>query len=280
MTLGWGRGSGRGRTGNAQEDVLEGGLGHAVVLNANRRVQPLKAPEYSGHLVEAGVGGAGQMVDDFPKVFLLQHNARERAGQVLVQRRLRVRRDPELQRVARAELGLEVLQGPNATHAPQGHDGDPMGQRIDLLQMVRREDDGAVDGDVRDARPQRAPRHRVEAAGGLIQEHDVWGPNDGDADGQLPFVAPAQGHGGLVGVGREAQVRDDVPHCPHELVLGHAAHAPEEHEVLRHRQVVQQGVELGAVADVVLRLPPLRLDVVPAQQHAPSRRGELPREHA
>ena len=73
-----------------------------------------------------------------------------------------------------ADLGLELGGGALGDDLAAVDDPDPVGQRVGLLEVLRREEhgDALVVREPRDLLPQRGAALRVEAGRGLVEEQD------------------------------------------------------------------------------------------------------------
>eukprot|EP00754_Rhynchopus_humris_P018840 Rhum_TRINITY_DN14617_c0_g1::Rhum_TRINITY_DN14617_c0_g1_i1::g.105110::m.105110 len=264
-----------------QEQLLQRCFADGVVGDAQVAAVVLNQAEHGrqrhlllGHLVRQTllhrlkqVGSAPRLLDE-----LLQPS--------LSLQRVHLKR--QLVRVT--QLVLQLRQRAEALQAAVHHDGHAMvepAQTLDLLKVVRRQDDRQLQ--LRDRllqrTPQRAACQRVHAGAGLVEEDGGGSADQRSSDLQLAPVAATQGAGKLVPVCVEAQAGEEDVGAAGPVLVRDAAQAGEEVQVFLAREVVEQGVELRAEAQVLPRQPRLQHNVVSRKHRASRRRFVLGAQH-
>src|SRR5213594_4207218 len=186
----------------------------------------------------------------------------------------------ELDHRAGERLGLDLRRAPVGDEPALIDEAEGVAQ-LRLVHVVgRHEDRRALVGQPPDDRPERPPRDRVDARGGLVEEDQPRAVHEGAREREpLPIAAGE--------LARElARVPAEVAEAQHLLDACRAVGAGDhvdariEHEVLLDRQVVVQREALRHVADG--RLDTLRIAAQIDAQHAPLalRRLEDPTQHA
>src|SRR5881396_146552 len=177
-------------------------------------------------------------------------------------------------------LGLDLRRAPVGDEPALIDEAEGVAQ-LRLVHVVgRHEDRRALVGQPPDDRPERPPRDRVDARGGLVEEDQPRAVHEGAREREpLPIAAGE--------LARElARVPAEVAEAQHLLDACRAVGAGDhvdariEHEVLLDRQVVVQREALRHVADG--RLDTLGIAAQIDAQHAPLalRRLEDPTQHA
>ena len=118
-----------------------------------------------------------------------------------------------------AEFALELVGRALGDDPPAVHDGQPAGEPVGLLQVVRGEQDGQplVGGEPPDLVPHGRARLRVQAGGRLVEEQHLRPVDQAERDVQPPLHAA--GVGADQPAGRVGQVE------PAEQLVGPAASA-------------------------------------------------------
>src|SRR4051812_42781406 len=137
-----------------------------------------------------------------------------------------------------AELARRAL----GEDAPALDDRHAVGQRLGLVEVVRRQQDRLSQRAQRaDRLPRRAPRRRVEAGGRLVEEDQLRVPDERQPEVQAAQLAARElaGLGALLAL--QPHERDDLVGIARRRV-----HAGEVHERLAHAEVV---VDAGLLED-------------------------------
>ena len=100
-----------------------------------------------------------------------------------------------------AQLALELVGSPGCDDASVVDDGEPIGEVVGLVEVVRRQQDGHPLGARHpgDLRPHLGASLRVEAGRRLVEEEDHWAVDQADGDVELAVHAAAVGLGEPVG---------------------------------------------------------------------------------
>ena len=155
------------------------------------------------------------------------------------------------------ELVLQVGHRPEALELTVDHYGEPGAQGLALLHAVAGQDD-ALPGrlDLLYDLPEVPPGHRVHPGAGLVQEDHRGVAHQGHGHVQFAFVSSAVGAGLSVNVLLDAEEVGPPGHLPGDLVQVDPPDPGHQPQQLPARELRDDGVELGAVADLGEELPP------------------------
>jgi hypothetical protein len=158
-------------------------------------------------------------------------------------------RDGDLQALP-SDLGLELVRRPFGDHPSPVEHGDPVGQPVGLLHVLRGEQDrGAAGGQLLDDVPHPQPSPRVQSGGGLVQEQHLWGEDEAGRQVQAPAHPAGEGlhhPGGHVG---QVELGQQLLGPPPGHVLGEVVQAAEHLQVLPPGEVLVDGGVLAGQAD-------------------------------
>jgi hypothetical protein len=97
-------------------------------------------------------------------------------------------------------LGVSPSSVPDVAGGAAGHDaapvdhGDPVGQRLGLAEVVRRQHDaGLLPGQVPHHLPEAAPGLRIESGGRLVEEQQLWPADEAQGDVEAAALPARQG---------------------------------------------------------------------------------------
>ena len=97
-------------------------------------------------------------------------------------------REPD---VAARDQALELVRRPLGDEPPVVEDGDPMGEPVRLLEVLRRQEDrDAVGDELPDDLPHDPPAARIEARRRLVEEDDPRVADEGHRQVEPPRMPP------------------------------------------------------------------------------------------
>ena len=162
-----------------------------------------------------------------------------------------------------ADLGLELGGGALGDLPAAIDDGDPVGQRVGLVEVLGgQQDRGSLGDQVADRVPHLAAVPGVEAGRGLVEE-DQCGPGD-QAGREIEAAAHAAGElrdGSVGGLG-QVELREQVVAGAVGLLGGQSLQATEQPQVLAGRQVLVDRRVLTGDADQLPHRVALTANVV------------------
>ncbi len=230
--------------GQLEEDVVEGRAADGHVLDADRRhVEP---PDRLGDRTPPILEGHPEHAVFEPSIAVRKRPQRREGGLAL-----RGILQPNLEAVA-ADLSLQVVRRSLGDQPAAVDDGDPMGQMVGLVEVLRRQEDGRAVGDERlDHVPEREAAAQVEPGRRLVEEDD--GRAGHERAGEVEAPAHAAGvrlHEALARVAQiergEELVRPRTGGAPSEVI-----EAAEHLEVLEPGQVLVHGGVLAREPDAL-----------------------------
>src|SRR5262249_27646739 len=137
-----------------------------------------------------------------------------------------------------------------------------------LLQIVGgHQDRSAGVGEAVDHPPEGAPRERIDAGGGLVQEQHGGLVHDRRAERDTLLPSSGQASRDLVFSSLEARERQDPGNLLLALAVGNPVDAGEELEVLANRQVVVEGKLLRHVAEALSDVLGVKIAALAGQPH-------------
>mmetsp|Transcript_91104 Transcript_91104/g.235256 ORF Transcript_91104/g.235256 Transcript_91104/m.235256 type:complete len:531 (+) Transcript_91104:363-1955(+) len=185
------------------------------------------------------------------------------------------------ERVAAAVLGLQLRGAAQAAELPVDHDRQARAEHLALLHRMAREHNRVAPlAQVADDVPQEAARAHVHAGGGLVEQHDIRVADERQRGGQLALVAAGEVLAALVLVVLQAHAGDHGLDGLGHLRWRDAADARVEGDGLLHRQLVGQGVELRAVAQVLAGPVAVAVHAVAAHEDVAGSDVGIARDHA
>ncbi len=146
---------------------------------------------------------------------------------------------------------------------PAADEGDPLAERLGLLDVVGREEDrGAVGVQGPDVVPQVVAQLEVDARGGLVEDHQARAVQQGARQQQTPPHPPRE-HVGVAGrLAREVEGAEHLVGPQAGVAARHAEVAPVQRQQLPHRHEAVEGHLLRGVPD---RLPRPRRRLTPGR---------------
>ena len=146
--------------------------------------------------------------------------------------------------VADAEFVLEEQRRAQTAQLPFADDGLAVRQQIGFVHKVRRQQNHLSGLPLLQQVPQVAPRVRIDTGRRFVEENDFRVADQGDADGKFPLLAARQLFGSGVAFVGQVDVFERALHFRLETILGDAADAAEEPQVLARCQLVEEHVVL------------------------------------
>mmetsp|Transcript_3358 Transcript_3358/g.5516 ORF Transcript_3358/g.5516 Transcript_3358/m.5516 type:complete len:477 (-) Transcript_3358:334-1764(-) len=191
------------------------------------------------------------------------------------------RRHEEL--VPAVEPDAQLCGPADGPHEAEGHDADPVAERLGLLKRVGGEDEALVLLGGLHRVPQLAPRLRVEPGRWLVEQDHLRVADEGAGHGETALHAARVGARAARHL--ESMVEVDSAQPVQDLLrdrlFGHATHPSEELQVLSPRQVFPEQIVLCADAHGavdLLQVSPQVEGRLAAAEHSPIRRGVQPAE--
>ena len=137
----------------------------------------------------------------------------------------------------RPDAGLDLGGRPVGDDAPIGHEQDPVGELVGLLQVMGGEDHRlAAGGERPHGRPEAVATLDIEGHGRLVENQQVWVRHQGDGEADPLGLAAGQLVGSAPGdVGGSRQMEDLVD------VEGVGVDRGDHRDQLPNRQVADQG---------------------------------------
>mmetsp|Transcript_5388 Transcript_5388/g.16302 ORF Transcript_5388/g.16302 Transcript_5388/m.16302 type:complete len:338 (-) Transcript_5388:2693-3706(-) len=226
-----------------EEDLVQGRRRDGIVRDVALHQKPLELLEdlrqvYGGAQNDSDLRAAN-LVDGQPVLL--------REGVQHVQHP--VRRHVENAGVPAPKPPLQVSDGAERVELAGGHQANVVAKSLALFHAVGREHDRLVLRAVRYGIPQGTAGGRVQARGGLVQEHQRGVSKEGDRNTDFPLVASAQAAGLLVQEPRDPEGLDQFGHRGPDVLPVHTFDCAVELELLGDRQPRQQRVGLRAVSD-------------------------------
>ena len=160
-------------------------------------------------------------------------------------------------------------------------DADAVGQRVGLLEVLRREEHGhaLVVREPPDLLPERRSALQVEARRRLVEEQDARAVHEREREVQAALHAARVAADAAIGRFGQPDALEQLLRAPRALGLGHALQRRLQHEVLApgedrvERGLLQRGADRGA------HLRALADDVVAADARASAGRRQQRRQH-
>ena len=185
-------------------------------------------------------------------------------------------------------LKLEQLAGLGRLHGGGGAldhaaAGDQETEPVALLRLLQvvggHQDGGAGTGEIVDQPPELAPRHRVDAGGGLIEEQHLRIVQHRRAEGHPLLPAPRQLAGGHVPLTLQPAAGQHPVDPLAAQGAGDGVDPGIERQVLADREVVVEGELLAHVADPAQQVPAAQPAGLPRQGHLAGAGFQQPAEH-
>src|SRR6266498_1255148 len=151
-------------------------------------------------------------------------------------------RDPE----GPADLPLRTVRGPLEQDPAFLDDVQPLGERLRLVEIMRRQEDRrALSGEFPEDVPDRPPRERIEADGRLVQEHEGRLRRHDGRDHRPLLLSAAQRDAEPVRDLLEAHVRERLLGARMSDLAGKAAGAEVAVHLLARREMEERLALLG-----------------------------------
>ena len=273
--------------GERQEHLVEAGLADREVAHADPDAGQLgQGPaDALGHLAGA-VPGGGDAGPERGRVALGVHRDAEFGSQDALGLCSLGGHEQPYPHGARADRRLQLAAGAFGDHPAVVDHGDPVGQLVGFVEVLRGEQHGRAAGDDRaHDLPDLVAAARVQAGGRLVQEQQVR--SDDDAGRDVEAAAHAAGQLRDQAPGRVLQIedREQVVRALSRPAAGLAEQPGEQHQVLQRGQFLVDGRELGGQADLgadgggviddVVAEHPCRAGVGPRERGEDADRGGL-----
>ena len=145
---------------------------------------------------------------------------------------------------------LEFVRRPLRDDLAPVEDGDPMGEPVRLLEVLRRQEDRDAAGDeVADDLPHHPPTPRVEACGRLVEEDDPRVADEGHRQVEPASHPPGEGRKRLLRRFDQIEPLEQLGGAPAALALAEVTKIRHQDQVLLAGQEAIDGRELTRHAD-------------------------------
>mmetsp|Transcript_202 Transcript_202/g.657 ORF Transcript_202/g.657 Transcript_202/m.657 type:complete len:308 (-) Transcript_202:5107-6030(-) len=232
---------------NGNKHLLQGDLGHSIVLDAQPLLvlldQPKNLCERERLLRDLVLGPAPVDLLQLCPREVCRHELCHLAHSVLV------RLDFNLEHLS--ETVLEVLHTAETLQAPSDHDADAATQRLALFHAVRGKDHAGSLPHFGDHVPHMSAGDWVHASAGLVEENNRRTTDQRDSQGELSLVSATVGGRHPVSEGKQTQCGNQAHNDVIELWFRDALESSKELKMLTGSHKIEQGVKLWTVSHVL-----------------------------